>query len=92
MLGALFITSYTAVVRPYEDPIMNYQEIVNEVAVCFCTYMLFAYTEIITDMEHLVVCGWVNIGLCAGIVLINLLFMSYISCCTLLLRCKKCKI
>ena len=75
MHGAIIITCYTAVASPFEEPVMNRQEIVNEVSVCLSTYMLFAYMDLIGDMEILINYGWVSMGLIAGNIIINLLFM-----------------
>lgn len=47
--------------------------------VCFATYILFAYTEIVTDMEQLVMIGWFSISICGAVVLINLTFMTVIT-------------
>jgi len=51
MHGSLFVTVYTVVARPFDEPIMNKQEVMNEVAVCAFSYSLYAYTNIITERE-----------------------------------------
>ena len=90
MVGALVITLYTIVMRPFEDPILNKQEVVNELALYFAFIMLYAFTEILSNMEQLVICGWISVNLNGAIVLINLVFMSLVSCKTLLLSIKRC--
>ena len=90
MVGALVITLYTIVMRPFEDPILNKQEVVNELALYFAFILLYAYTEILTNMEQLVICGWISIYLSGAIVLINLVFMSIVSCKALMLSIRRC--
>ena len=89
MHGAIIITCYTAVASPFEEPVMNRQEIVNEVSVCLSTYMLFAYMDLIGDMEILINFGWVSMGLIAVNIIINLLFMLCIQGRESKLRLKK---
>mmetsp|Transcript_28858 Transcript_28858/g.38479 ORF Transcript_28858/g.38479 Transcript_28858/m.38479 type:complete len:141 (-) Transcript_28858:827-1249(-) len=89
LFAAMFITIYTLVARPFEQPIMNKQETVNEVAVWSSTYMLFAYTDIISDAADLDLLGWCSIGMIGLTVLVNLLFMCYITCLQVQLRLKK---
>ena len=50
MIMALFVTCYTAVTRPFEEPVLNKQEVVNELMILLSTYMLYAYTDIIGDL------------------------------------------
>jgi len=90
MGGTLFSTIYTAVARPFEDEAMNRQEIINEISVTIATYMLYAYTDLFTDIADLVMMGWVSIGIMGGNILINLVIMSCNSFFTFKLRCKRC--
>ena len=84
MIGAIVMTTYTCVARPFEERILNKQEVMNEVLVTFATYLLYAYTEILGDLDQLRMIGWMSIGLCGVIVAVNLTFM----CCITLHTCK----
>mmetsp|Transcript_41123 Transcript_41123/g.53971 ORF Transcript_41123/g.53971 Transcript_41123/m.53971 type:complete len:82 (+) Transcript_41123:299-544(+) len=47
--AAVYVTGYTLLARPFVEPIMNKQEVVNEMAVLLYSYSLFVYTDIITE-------------------------------------------
>ena len=89
MLGTVIITVYTAVVRPFEDAGMNRQEIINEISVTFATYMLYAYTDLFTDLNDLVMMGWVSIGIMMCNILVNVLIMGCNTASDLKLRCRR---
>ena len=80
MFASLISTSYTIVVKPYDDRAMNNQEAVNELTVLISTYLLYAFTNIIEKMSDLVMFGWISIGITCANILFNLLVMACISC------------
>ena len=65
--------------KPYTEPIMNKQEIANEVIVLLCSYLLLYYTEFVTDMEVRYNIGWVHMLLIGVNVLMNLSIMVVIT-------------
>mmetsp|Transcript_18451 Transcript_18451/g.24776 ORF Transcript_18451/g.24776 Transcript_18451/m.24776 type:complete len:266 (+) Transcript_18451:577-1374(+) len=85
---AIYVTGYTLLARPFVEPIMNKQEVFNEICVLIYSYSLFVYTDIIIENETLRVFGWVSVGIIAGTILINLLFMCFISCLQLILKAR----
>lgn len=51
--------------------------------------MLYAYTDILDDLDQIRLIGWVSVGLCGLIVLVNLSFMAAITLHTFKLRLKR---
>ena len=80
LFGAIFIAIFSIVSRPFESTSLNKMDVFNELSVCLSTYMLYAYTDIIGDMDTLNMFGWVSIGLMGLNILCNLTFMVLISC------------
>ena len=54
------------------------------------SYMLFAYTDLFTDIADLVMMGWISTGIMGANILINLIFMTCDSSHTAKLKCKRC--
>ena len=50
--------SYTAYVLPYENKVINLQEIVNEWTVIIASYHLFCFTEWVYDEDRRIEIGW----------------------------------
>ena len=56
--STLYIMSYTAYVLPYENRVINLQEIVNEWTVIIASYHLFCFTEWVYDEDRRIEIGW----------------------------------
>ena len=89
LFGTLLMLTCSVVYRPYENPSMNKQETINEVAVALFCYTLFAYTNLIHEMSELVQIGWVSLGIMAFIVLFNVAVLVCISCYQAKLKCQR---
>jgi len=77
-MSSLFVLGFNLHGQPFESPIMNRQELINESSVLLFTYTLGAYTDILSQ-ETRYMFGWGNISIIGLNVLINLGFMATVT-------------
>ena len=70
---------YIAYFKPFKLSRSNLQEILNEVTALLATYILFVYTNWVSDLETRYQVGWVSIAMLVANVAINLSFMVVIT-------------
>ena len=66
---------YTASFKPFKLSRSNLQEILNEITALLATYILFVYTNWVSDLETRYQVGWVSISMLVANVAINLAFL-----------------
>ena len=49
---SLFMLGYIIVVRPYENDVLNLQEMINEVFTLLTAYMMCLFSDFISDEEE----------------------------------------
>ena len=81
---SMMITIFTVHYLPYDYPIQNKQETVNECTVLFGSYHLFMFTNWISDEDVRYMLGWSIVGFIALNVFFNLalaFFVAMAECC-----------
>ena len=74
---AILSTCYIIYVKPYTEPALNRQEIINELTILIAAYTLFVYALIVDEkqLEFSYHIGWSHIGILGINWLINMSFM-----------------
>lgn len=90
-MTSLFVLGFILHARPFNEPIMNSQEIVNESSVLLYSYALFYMTEFL-EIETRYQLGWASIAIVGLNMLINFSFMGYVTVKTLIEKCKRRKL
>lgn len=76
---SLVVITYIAQVQPFELPLLNTMEIVNEFTILVATYHLFLFTDYVEDPNMQYILGWSMIGLTVLNILINMGVMVWTS-------------
>ena len=75
---SMMITIFTVHYLPYDYPIQNKQESVNEITVLFGSYHLFMFTNWISDEEKRYMLGWSIIGFIGLNICFNIFLALYV--------------
>ena len=70
---------YVGYWRPYELPMSNKLELVNETLTTVCTYSLVMFSAFVPDAGTRYTCGWPLIGVVFLMMAINLSVIIYLS-------------
>lgn len=81
--------AYIGFVLPYENRVINVQEVVNEWTVIVASYHLFCFTEWIYDNDRRIECGWSLLVVIALNILFNVCLILVFAVKSLYLRIKK---
>ena len=74
--------------RPFELPIHNNLELVNEVIILLNSYFLFIYSDFVGDVYVRYSLGWYNVGAIGALVTVNLLLITLTTGKKSLYKCK----
>ena len=85
----LIVIAYMLHVKPFAEPSMNKQEIINETSVLVASYLLYLYTEYVSDAEMRYNLGWVHVGILGINLLINLSIMARVTVMSCKLKFKR---
>ena len=70
--------AYTGFAKPFNLPIQNNLEIVNETLILLNSYFMLLYSDFVIDVKARYTMGWSNIGVIVALVCSNLVLMTYI--------------
>jgi hypothetical protein len=70
---------YNILVQPFEEPMLNYLEIFNELCIIVASYHLIPFTDFLDDPEIRYEVGWSIIGITTFNIGVNMIFMSLLS-------------
>jgi hypothetical protein len=76
---SILVIIYVGHVKPFEIPLLNTMEVVNEVTILIATYHLFLFTDYVEDPNTQYNIGWSMIGVTALNILINMGVMVWSS-------------
>jgi len=71
------MVAYLVSVKPFEQPILNRIEIMNEVTVLVASIHLFVFSDFVEDPQRQYLMGWSLIGVTCLNIGINFLFMLH---------------
>jgi hypothetical protein len=66
-------------VKPFELPMLNYLEILNEISILIATYHLFLFTDYADSPDLQYLAGWSMIAISTFNIVINMIVMLVIS-------------
>jgi hypothetical protein len=89
VIHCILVLLYTAWVRPFELPVMNYMEIFNEFCVLAAASHLFLFTDFVEDPKMQYIMGWSIIGVSILNMVANIGLMMWVSFWELKLTIKK---
>ena len=70
--------AYTGLARPFNLPVQNNLEIVNETLILLNSYFMLLYSDFVVDLNTRYITGWSNVGVIIALVCSNLVLMTYI--------------
>lgn len=74
-LHSVLVLSYVSFVRPFELPLLNFMEVINEASILAATYHLFFFTDYVDDPELQYTIGWSILGVTVFNIAVNMLVM-----------------
>lgn len=71
LLTSYIILGFLITIKPMNSTFLNVLEIINEVTLIICSYMLYLFTDYVDNAKTRYNLGWYFIGFAVGNIIIN---------------------